>query len=908
MNYSSSQAAKIDAPNMPGMLPSRDSWVYRVKDGFNKTSTSARPRSAQSSLRHGNYTYNSGTLLLNENQSEEQEEPMVIERPKISSDLRKSDSFAHFNSMIGPSQPVITSRPGTAGPLGRSSSSPFLSDSLIATIGLPKKQPPPIPRKQPSVPVFVEHDKAVCRFYGYFIETRVWDYDAPLGVPDIEKDVQRKVVILFYLVDQTVQIIEPKVVNTGFAGGNFYNRSGICKMDGEPLSLTDLTPGNSVVMLGQEFNIYDADQYTRDYFRREMQIVICPPLDHPGDFRQDIGASYSTGMGTTLQSSKKSFATKSTSYLTQREEMDKVYKFLNFEGQVLRFQCVETASLDAETLLLNPESISFPSTSKRFALSYYLADDKVDMRIIKAHAGTLGGLEENMLVLKKSRISKNWRVVRRGGVPDYYSPEDFRCGHVIDVYGRTFLLVSCDNFTKSKYDEIGIEQREVPCDEIFVEEVVHSIPKLGDGFLAIGSNADTLASVYGMPKPGFDLKKMQRNLNRNLRCLARILTDNTIDASRVYMITFYLEDDSLQIYEKSIRNSGINGGVFLKRGLYMNGLPPDESSEPRLFKPTDIFYGNVFSINGNEMQIYEMDNLSLKFCETYPDEFPLFDTIKIVHRLMKKVVAMKMDLDKHFSQFDHSKRGYLGKDQFVSILDSLGVSRELCDQEMLTLLRRFEDQGDKYMYLEMCDLFSHVHFVQKTGTRRPSESQYDDVIASFLRVSRLKSTQWRRTMRKSSHSYKGFITLRALNSIFKRHGFVLNDQTLYALQEIYKIDPKSESPETVKEILKRGGSRESRTGTDDNKTNTMTVTSTSSISKKTSGRIDIRSQARLQATTDVANGLNPIKQRRQVLMTSVLRKNGMSKSMQDDNSRYDETKIIINFTKLCHDIYPCDWV
>ena len=39
----------------------------------------------------------------------------------------------------------------------------------------------------------------------------------------------------------------------------------------------------------------------------------------------------------------------------------------------------------------------------------------------------------------------------------------------------------------------------------------------GDGFLAIGSNEDSLGTVYGMPKPGKDLEKLQRNQGRILR-------------------------------------------------------------------------------------------------------------------------------------------------------------------------------------------------------------------------------------------------------------------------------------------------------------------------------------------------------------------------------------------------------
>ena len=74
----------------------------------------------------------------------------------------------------------------------------------------------------------------------------------------------------------------------------------------------------------------------------------------------------------------------------------------------------------------------------------------------------------------------------------------------------------------------------------------------------------------------------------------------------------------------------------MKRGQYINGLPPD-SDEPRPFKPTDFYLGNVISINGYEMQITLMDDMTVQFCEEHPDEFPLFDAFSIMERLMEGV-------------------------------------------------------------------------------------------------------------------------------------------------------------------------------------------------------------------------------------------------------------------------------
>lgn len=48
--------------------------------------------------------------------------------------------------------------------------------------------------------------------------------------------------------------------------------------------------------------------------------------------------------------------------------------------------------------------------------------------------------------------------------------------------------------------------------------------------------------------------------------------------------------------------------------------------------------GNVLAVHGYDFQIIEMDNMSLTFCENYPDEFPMSDTFRILGMMMLKIV------------------------------------------------------------------------------------------------------------------------------------------------------------------------------------------------------------------------------------------------------------------------------
>ena len=49
---------------------------------------------------------------------------------------------------------------------------------------------------------------------------------------------------------------------------------------------------------------------------------------------------------------------------------------------------------------------------------------------------------------------------------------------------------------------------------------------------------------------------------------ASIISDNPDDKQRKFVITYFLHDDTLLVYEPPIRNSGIVGGKFLEKAKY----------------------------------------------------------------------------------------------------------------------------------------------------------------------------------------------------------------------------------------------------------------------------------------------------------------------------------------------------
>jgi hypothetical protein len=464
-----------------------------------------------------------------------------------------------------------------------------------------------------------------------------------------------------------------------------------------------------------------------------------PSLSRPGIVSEEFGAMYATGLGgNPVSRSNHKFGFRKTSMYRLNKYMETQYEFAQYVGRVLRFNVVEVPPVD----IFNPKSkfdvdrFEPTSNSKKLSLSYFIGDKDVELRAPKVDG------EDAHIVLKRQKLAKNWKEFQQHRPPVYFEPTDFICGQKVDFFSRILLIIECDKKTKEFYDEIGIQQNDYPVVQIAKPVIVQPIPKMGDGFLPIGKPEDTLATVYGMPKATKSMNSLLRNQNRMLRCNAIKITDNPIDASRIFSVTYMLEDDTIQIFEEVQRNSGITGGTFLKRGKYINDLPSD-GAEPRYFKPQDIYIGNVFSVCGNEFQITRMDNMSQLFCEAYPDEFPMFDTFAIVGKLVNQGIAMKINFFDEFAPHDPDDRGFVDEQTMVACLENLGLSKELNDQELMTLIRRFKE-GDRYYYIEMGDLFSNSYYKNNLNRRLSFQGESLDDLDQFLHNARGRNTQWRR--------------------------------------------------------------------------------------------------------------------------------------------------------------------
>lgn len=94
-----------------------------------------------------------------------------------------------------------------------------------------------------------------------------------------------------------------------------------------------------------------------------------------------------------------------------------------------------------------------------------------------------------------------------------------------------------------------------------------------------------------------------------LRFEVKLISTETDDTNRKFLLSFYCGDDTIQIYEICDKNSGRVGGKFLERAKHKNPI------SGKFYEERDFQLGDVAIINGYKFRIVKADEYTEKYME-----------------------------------------------------------------------------------------------------------------------------------------------------------------------------------------------------------------------------------------------------------------------------------------------------
>ena len=420
-------------------------------------------------------------------------------------------------------------------------------------------------------PDFVKLDKMVLRFYGYFKES--------VEENELENARIRLLVIFYYLQDDTISVIDTKQENSGIPQGAFLNRGKVRKSNDDYYTYKDFEVGKDVVFYGKIIRLYDCDIYTRQFYA-ENGVTQPPRQEHPMD----------------------PFLIKlTTKPVLQKDHLMKDYLEYSMGGGKVK---------PAKQFLENDRKVlRFNATFEglKYIIHYYLSDDTVEIREVNY---TNSGRDPFPLLLKRNRLPRKFCVPQPGEVGqfDFYTDADIEPFMTLWAFNRPFKILGCDEFTAEYY--LKNYRRNFPVGGFEDPPQKSKSGIVIPPYNGYGSEEDSLGNCLRLlnKPPKKDYYKYIDNDRTILRFLAKLNTKVMEDVDRRFLISFFLCDDSIQVYEMANRNSGIWEGKFLERGQYKN-----VENENKKFTISDFEIGKSMRINTFSFHVLDADEFTKKW-------------------------------------------------------------------------------------------------------------------------------------------------------------------------------------------------------------------------------------------------------------------------------------------------------
>ena len=166
---------------------------------------------------------------------------------------------------------------------------------------------------------------------------------------------------------------------------------------------------------------------------------------------------------------------------------------------------------------------------------------------------------------------------------------------------------------------------------------------------------------------------------------AKMLSDYPEDRRRQFMISYYLSDKTMAIFEAAIPNSGFRSGKFLQRTRIRN------PATKQFYEPSAFYIGAKIQAAGRVFELLDAAPHTFCLMEARADEFPDADLGSVISRIKQICMGETKDLRKLFEERDDSASGFISMADAEDVLSKFVP--KISPHAVKTVLRAYENNG-----------------------------------------------------------------------------------------------------------------------------------------------------------------------------------------------------------------------
>lgn len=232
------------------------------------------------------------------------------------------------------------------------------------------------------------------------------------------------------------------------------------------------------------------------------------------------------------------------------------------------------------------------------------------------------------------------------------------------------------------------------------QNIIHPIPPY-NGF---GSEEDSLLNVKYLDPNGKVHEYITDKFKRDkhiLRFNAKLISSVPSDEERTFIVSFFLRDLAVMVYESATRNSGRQACKFFERQRIKNPYTN------KYYNEKDFKTGNVIYVNKYIFKLLESDEYTKKYMRDNAEIFTDSNINNVLLRMREGAAKFDNDEDylvKMLKAVDPQGKDWATKEEIANGFKQFGVY--LTEQELITLTDELRRKDNEYSMEDMYNLIA----------------------------------------------------------------------------------------------------------------------------------------------------------------------------------------------------------